>query len=286
MVTCGSLIAEAATALCAAGREEPRRHARRLVAAALAISQADLFSHSERMLDEAQVDRIREMLDRMVKGEPLSRILQRREFWGVDFVLSAQTLDPRPETETLVESVLERRPGRYAPLRFLDLGTGTGCLLVALLREFPAAIGFGLDIAEAALQAAACNAAALGCANRAFFLVGDWGAALSGQFDVIVANPPYVASPDLPLLPREVACHDPWQALDGGEDGLRAHRRIAEHVPKLLAPGGIFVSEIGVDQADEVTAILESNGLAVHGINKDLAGVARCVIARIGAKVG
>jgi release factor glutamine methyltransferase len=282
IATRGSLVAEAGAALAAAGVEEPRRHARRLVASALAISQADLFGHPEWALDEPQIHRIRLMLGRMVDGEPLSRILERREFWGLEFILSVATLDPRPETETLVEAVLSRRTGRQASFRFLDLGTGTGCLLVALLGEFPAAIGVGLDIAEHAVRTAACNAAALGCADRAFFLVGDWGAALSGRFDVIVANPPYIASAGLSLLPREVACHDPWRALDGGKDGLGAYRRIAKGVATLLAPGGIFVAEIGFGQAGEVIAILDASGLAVDGIEKDLAGVARCVIASIG----
>ncbi len=284
MATRGSLVAEAAAALAAVGLEEPRRHARRLIASALAISQSDLVGHPERVLNEPHTHRVRMMLGRMAEGEPLSRILERREFWGLEFILSVATLDPRPETETLIEAVLKRRPGRCASLCFLDLGTGTGCLLVALLREFPAAAGVGLDIAEAAVRTAARNAAALGCTDRAFFLVGDWGAALSRRFDVIIANPPYIARAALPLLPREVACHDPLRALDGGEDGLEAYRRIAEDVPTLLAPGGIFVTEIGVGQASKVAEILEANGLAVDGIEKDLAGFARCLIASADAR--
>jgi release factor glutamine methyltransferase len=280
LATRGSLVSEAAAALVAIGFREPRRHARRLVASALAISQSDLFGHPEKALDEAQIHRVRMVLGRMVEGEPLSRILERREFWGLEFILSVATLDPRPETETLVEVVLERCPGGQASLCFLDLGTGTGCLLVALLREFPSAIGVGLDIAEAAVRTAARNAVAHGCADRASFLVGDWGAALSRRFDVIVTNPPYIARAALPLLPRDVACHDPLRALDGGEDGLEAYRRIAEDLPALLAAGGIFVAELGVGQASKVVEILEGNGLAVDGVEKDLAGVVRCLIAR------
>jgi release factor glutamine methyltransferase len=278
--TRGSLVAEVAGALLSAGFEEPRRFARRLVASALAISQADLFAHPDQFLDEQQVGGIRIMLGRMLKREPLSRILGRREFWGLEFALSTETLDPRPETETIVEAVLMRNPDCGAPLRVLDLGTGTGCLLLALLSEFPAASGVGVDIAEDAVRTAARNALALGLADRAFFLVGDWGAAISAKFDVVVANPPYIASGDLWLLPREVVYHDPWRALDGGKDGLGAYRVITRHLPMLLAPDGIFVTEIGVDQADSVSGVIRTNGLVLDGIEKDLAAVPRCAIAR------
>jgi release factor glutamine methyltransferase len=216
----------------------------------------------------------------MVAGEPLSRILERREFWGLEFSLSADTLDPRPETETVIEAVLRREPDRSAPRRLLDLGTGTGCLLLALLAEFPAASGVGIDIAEGAVRTAARNAVNLGLADRARFVIGDWAAAVSGKFDAILANPPYIASEALALLPREVACHDPWGALDGGEDGLRSHRAIAEAASRLLSPRGIFVTEIGMGQGNAVGAIMKENSLTVEGIEKDLAGIARCVIAR------
>src|SRR5271166_3994454 len=192
-----------------AGFAEPRRAARRLVASSLDLTPAELLGHSEQALDEQQTGRVRLALHRMAEREPLSRILGKREFWGLEFALSAETLDPRPETETVVEAVLRRNPDRRAPLRFLDLGTGTGCLLLALLGEFPAASGIGIDIAEGAVRTAACNAAALGFADRALFLVGDWGAAVSAKFDAVVANPPYIATGDLRLAPPEVACHDP-----------------------------------------------------------------------------
>jgi release factor glutamine methyltransferase len=154
--------------------------------------------------------------------------------------------------------------------------------LLTLLGEFPAASGVGIDIAEGAVRTAACNAVALGFADRALFLVGDWGAAVSAKFDAVVANPPYIASGDLRLVPREVACYDPWRALDGGEDGLRAYRAIATHLPMLLASDGIFVTEVGVDQAEAVVAVMQTNRLVLDGIEKDLAGIPRCVIARPG----
>jgi release factor glutamine methyltransferase len=215
----------------------------------------------------------------MAAGEPLSRIFERREFWGLEFSLSADTLDPRPETETVIEGVLKREPDRSVPRRLLDLGTGTGCLLLALLAELPAASGVGIDIAEGAAKIAARNAASLGLADRARFFVGDWATAVSGKFDVILANPPYIASEALALLPREVACYDPWRALDGGGDGLRSYRKIAEAAPRLLSPDAILATEIGAGQADAVAAIMKDNSLIVDGIEKDLAGIARCVIA-------
>lgn len=282
MQTRGSLVAEAAAALSSAGFEGARRHARRLVASALAISPAGLFGDPDHIVDKQQSSRVKEMVARMVEHEPLSRILGRREFWGLEFTLSAETLDPRPETETVVEAVLRRKPDRYAPLRLLDLGTGTGCLLLALLSEFRTAGGFGIDIVEAAVKTAARNAAKLGFAERAVFLVGDWAAAVKGSFDVIVANPPYIASGNLRMLPREVADYDPSRALDGGEDGLAPFRAIAPSLSKLLVSDGIFVTEVGVHQADAVAAILGAHGVKLDGFERDLAGHIRCVSARRG----
>ena len=277
--TCGWLIGEAAAALLAAGVADPRRQARRLVSEALGIPPPELFGHPDRAVDEEQISRVQVLLRRMVAGEPLSRIFGRREFWGLEFSLSADTLDPRPETETVIEGVLRREPDRSAPRRLLDLGTGTGCLLLALLAEFPAASGVGIDIAEGAVRTAARNAVDLGLADRARFFVGDWATAVSEKFDAILANPPYIASEALAILPREVACYDPWRALDGGGDGLRSYRKIAEAAPRLLSPDGILAVEIGADQADAVAAIMTDNNLFVDGIEKDLAGIARCVIA-------
>jgi release factor glutamine methyltransferase len=278
--TLASLVAEAAGVLSAAGFEEPRRQARRLVGSALAISQTDLFSRSDRPVDVCQAGRLRAMLGRIVEHEPMSRILGQREFWGLEFALSPETLDPRPETETIVEAVLRRKPDRSAPLCILDLGTGTGCLLLALLSEYRQATGYGVDIAEGAVRTALHNAASLGFRARARFLVGDWAAAVSGRFDAIVANPPYILTEDLPLLPREVALYDPWRALDGGADGLVPYRAIAAMIPSLLAPEGIFVCEVGAGESDSVGGILRANGLAYDGIEKDLGGIARCVIGR------
>ena len=244
--TLGELLVEAADALSAAGFEEPRRKARRLLASALVISQAELFGHSDWLVDIGQTRRFRGMLSRMLQHEPLSRILGRREFWGLEFVFSADTLDPRPETETVVDAVLRRKPDRNAPLRILDLGTGSGCLLLALLSEYPRANGLGVDVAEGAVRTAICNAAALGLADQAHFFVGDWGAAMSGRFDAIVANPPYIASPDLPRLPREVTCYDPQRALDGGKDDSRHSGRSPQPSHGCWRPMGFLSPRSGL----------------------------------------
>jgi release factor glutamine methyltransferase len=278
--TIGSMLAEAAATLSQAGFGAPRRIARRLVGSALGFAPAELLGHPERVLDKAHIEQVRQILGRTVECEPLSRILGRREFWGLEFVLSADTLDPRPETETVVEVVLRRIPERGAPLRFLDLGTGTGCILLALLSEFQGAIGYGVDVAAGAAMTARANAAALGMAERACFVVGDWGSAILGRFDVIVANPPYIARSMLGDLPREVALYDPPRALDGGTDGLDTYRAIAPDLRRLLQPRGLFVCEIGLGQASAVAAILQASGLAIEGREHDLAGVARCLVAR------
>jgi release factor glutamine methyltransferase len=277
--TLGSLLGEVAATLSRAGSAEPRRAARRLVASTLDLTPSELLGRSDRVLDEQQTGRVRLALDRMAKREPLSRILGRREFWGLEFALSADTLDPRPDTETVVAAVLRRVFDRDAPLRFLDLGTGTGCILLALLSEFPAAIGFGVDIAPGAAMTALRNAAALGLGERAHFLVGDWGTAISGRFDVIVSNPPYIASAALADLPPEVALYDPCLALDGGADGLGAYQSLVADVARLLEPGGVVAIEIGFNQAPAVAAMLRAGGLAISGCERDLAGIARCVVA-------
>jgi release factor glutamine methyltransferase len=278
--TLGTLLSDVASTLSRAGFAEPRRLARRLVASVLDLSSAELLAYPERLLDEQQNDRVWRALNRMIEREPLSRILGQREFWGLEFDLSPDTLDPRPETETVVETVLRRIPDRAAPRRFLDLGTGTGCILLALLSEFSVATGFGVDITVGATMTARRNAAALGFAERAHFLVGDWGTAISGRFDVIVSNPPYIACPALADLPHEVALYDPRVALDGGPDGFTAYRSLVVDLLQLLQPGGFFACEVGSDQAPIVAAMLRASGLAVEGCERDLAGFTRCVMAR------
>jgi release factor glutamine methyltransferase len=282
--TVGEVLDQCAAGLMAAGVDEPRRQARRIFVAALGLSPAEVFAHPQRMLDAEEHARIAAMTRRVAAREPLSRITGRREFWGLEFVLSPETLDPRPETETVIEAVLARLGDRDKPYRFLDLGTGSGCLLLALLSEYRKASGIGVDLAPGAAMAARHNAARLGLGERAFFVAGDWAAGLAGGFDAIVANPPYIATGELAALMPEVRDHDPRRALDGGADGLEAYRAIARDVPRLLVPGGLLATEIGAGQADSVVEIIRAGGLAVERVAPDLAGIARVVLAcRLGS---
>jgi release factor glutamine methyltransferase len=278
--TLGSVLAKAVAALGKAGCDQPRRRARQLVAASVGLSAAELLTDPERPLGCSETARLLGLVYRMARGEPLSRVLGRREFWGLDFALSDETLDPRPESETIVEVVLARVCDRCGPLRLLDLGTGTGCLLLALLSELPAATGFGIDFSKGAVATACRNAQRLGFADRAHFFVGMWGSALAQRFDVIVANPPYIATAALAELPNEVGGYDPQSALDGGVDGLTAYRSIAAELPALLSPFAMFVAEVGAGQAENVAAILKDRGLFPETIERDLAGIERCVVAR------
>ena len=278
--TVGEVLDEAAAALAAAGLEEPRRLARRIMTEALGLSPAEVFAHPQRHLGEEERIRIAAIAARVIAHEPLSRIIGHREFWGLEFALSPDTLDPRPESETVVEAVLARLTDREKSYRFLDLGTGSGCLLLALLSEYPNARGFGVDVATGAALTARHNAVRLGVGERAQFVVGNWGAALGGGFDVVVANPPYIASLALTSLPPEVRAHDPRGALDGGADGLDDYRRIMPDLPRLLRAGGLVAAELGLGQAEAVAEMIGEGGLAVDGIAADLAGIARVIVAR------
>jgi release factor glutamine methyltransferase len=278
--TIGSMLGEVAAALERAGFDETRRRARRLVAAALDLSATEVFARLDRVVTNDESERIAAVLRRALAHEPLSRILGAREFWGLDFLLSPDTLDPRPETETVVEAVLARLPERDRAYHFLDLGTGSGCLLLALLSEFPAAAGLGVDLSPGAIATARDNAARLALDGRARFAIGDWGTGVAECFDAIVSNPPYIESDALPDLPPEVRDFDPPLALDGGADGLAAYRVIAADLPRLLNPAGVFACEVGQGQEKAVARIIVAAGHVVEAILPDLAGISRCIVAR------
>jgi release factor glutamine methyltransferase len=204
-----------------------------------------------------------------------------REFWSLSFALSPDTLEPRPDTETVVEAALAALPDRDAPLTMVDLGTGTGAILAALLSERPNAFGVGIDISAGAAHAARDNLARAGLASRSAVLVGSWGEALAGGFDLVVSNPPYIPSADIAGLSREVRLFDPARALDGGADGLAAYGAIASALPRLLAPGGTVVLELGIGQEAAVAALLRAQGIAPQGPAKlDLGGVPRALVGR------
>jgi release factor glutamine methyltransferase len=258
--------------------------ARILVGAVLGLDLTGVIAKAARVLTSDETTRLEDFVRRRLAGEPVARILGTREFWGLPLKLSAATLVPRPDTETVVELALEMlRAGRPAnhPLRIADIGTGSGAILLALLSELPDAYGTGTDISEAALQTAHGNALDLGLADRAFFVACDHAAALAEGFDLIVSNPPYVRSAEIAGLAPEVRDHDPRRALDGGSDGLNAYRALVPQAAKLLAPGGILVVEVGAGQSTKVAQLMTAAGLMLGGAPKaDLAGVDRAVAGR------
>jgi len=263
-----------------AGVANPRQDARILTAAAMGRRPGDLIAYPEAMLAEHHLTDLEHTLARRVRREPVSRILGSREFWSLPFELSEETLDPRPDSETLVEATLETLRERQRPYSLLDLGTGTGCLLLSLLKELPESWGLGVDVSLGAVATARRNAERLGLRDRATFLNASWTDALSGQWDVIVSNPPYVSERELAELEPEVRLYDPLRALVADDNGLGAYREILSSVRPLLDEDGFVALEIGAGQAQYVTEISMSMGLDVTRIARDLQGMDRCLIAR------
>jgi release factor glutamine methyltransferase len=262
------------------GIENPAREARVSLCAASGISPVALIADPREPLGSAAW-KVQDVAARRAVGEPLSRIVGKREFWGLSLAITPDVLDPRPETETIVEAALSvLSESREDPLRILDLGVGSGALLCALLTEFGHARGIGVDISADAADVAQGNLQACGLSLRAEIRVGDWTRGIEGRFDLIVSNPPYIPRVDLPGLPREVRNFDPWLALDGGIDGLAAYRRILPESRRLLAPGGWLFAELGAGQAAKVTAVASQCGFTDVRTYQDLAGVDRVVAVR------
>jgi release factor glutamine methyltransferase len=265
-----------------AGIASPDLDARVLIGHALALDHAGLISAAARQLSAADVEQVESFMRRRLAGEPVARITGTREFWGLPFIVTPDVLVPRPETETVVETALALiGPDRSASPRILDIATGSGAILLALLGALPNAQGTGTDIDLRALGVARRNAEHLGLADRAAFIVSDYGSALSGRFDLVVSNPPYIATSQIAALDREVRDHDPRHALDGGPDGLSAYRAIVADAMRLLAPGGCLVLEIGQGQESDVAQLLTKAELISMGEpRRDLAGIARVLAAR------
>ncbi len=272
-------ICDATKRLRAAGVDAPRRDARLLLADAMGVAHPALLDAGSH-LSVTESARFVDKLVRREAREPVARIRGSREFWGMEFALSEATLDPRPDTETLVEAALAAFAAA-PPRRILDLGTGSGCVLCALLREWPDATGVGVDISEAAVTTARRNALHLGLSARADFVVGDWSDAVGARYDLVVSNPPYVRSSDIPALEPEVAAFDPRLALDGGTDGLDAYRRITPLLSRLLARGGVVAMEVGLGQAAEVGDLYSRHGLECVTLRTDLSGIPRAITSRL-----
>jgi release factor glutamine methyltransferase len=279
--TVRAALANVTAVLAAAGIDSARLDARVLVAHALGLEGAVLLTQGERRLSEEEEGRVAALVARRARREPVAHLVGAREFWGLSFKVSRDTLIPRPESETLVEAALSFVADRARPLALLDLGTGTGCLLLALLAELPRAWGVGVDVSASALELARANAAALGLADRAFWVEADWTSGLGGRFDLVVANPPYVPDDAIATLAPEVARYEPRIALAGGADGLVFYRALSRRLPTVLAPDGVACLEVGHGQAAPVAGLLHAAGLAVRDIRRDLADVERCVVVSL-----
>jgi release factor glutamine methyltransferase len=267
-----------------AGVESAEIDARMLIGHVLGLDLTGLITSAQRQLTTDEAARLEDFARRRLAGEPVARVIGAKEFWALPLQLSPATLVPRPDTETVVELALEllRADGATGrPLRIADLGTGSGAILLALLSELPTATGVGTDISEQALQTAAANAARVGLAPRATFIACDYASGLSGLFDLIVSNPPYIRAADIAGLAVEVREYDPHAALDGGADGLDAYRALIPQAAGLLAPGALLIVEAGEGQSGPINGLMTLAGLAPTGAPKaDLAGIPRAVSGR------
>jgi release factor glutamine methyltransferase len=284
----------------------PELDARLLVGHVLMLDCAQMLSQSQRELTPDEIGAMKNLLARRMAGEPVARIVALREFWGLAFGLNEATLDPRQDSETLIEAVLLHIKNNPSPaktkgllckpkfslplpqgerknisgnMQILDLGTGTGCLLLALLHELPKATGIGIDINPRAIEQAKENAAVLGLGERSNFRVGNWLEGLEETFDIIVSNPPYIPAKEIPTLMREVRDYDPLQALDGGEDGLDPYRLLIPQLVDFLNPQGLVAFEVGYEQAQQVADLLRNAGFTNISTFKDLNSIERCITA-------
>jgi len=274
---------EAVLRLQAAKIESASLDARIIMEQVLGVTREQLLFSLDLPINDAQYAELKKLVEMREMRKPLAQIIGKREFWGLNFVVSDATLDPRPDSETLVEAVLARLKNRSEKLKILDLGTGTGCLLLSLLSELPNANGVAVDICEKALNIARQNALNLGISDRVQFICSNWAEKLENieqGFDIIISNPPYIPSEEIKTLAPEVAKFEPIGALDGGVDGFDCYRKIIGQLPKLLAENGFAAFEIGMGQEKYLTKIAYNNGFEVIEIKKDLAGIARCVILK------
>lgn len=276
----GGALGWAARALVHLPAGEPRREARILLGHATGLGPERVFASPSRRLGAAERACFAGLVRRRAGREPMAYILGEREFWSLPLAVTPETLVPRPDSEAVVEAALEGLEARNGAVRVLDLGTGSGCLLLALLSELPRARGVGIDISPGAVRLARSNAERLGLAARAHFVVADWASCLVGRFEVVVCNPPYIASGEIDRLEPEVARFEPRHAVDGGGDGLDAYRALLPGLAPRLAPTGVAVLEVGAGQAAAVESLLAAASLLPAGRGRDLGGVERWVRAR------
>tara|TARA_B100000315_G_scaffold254809_1_gene296654 strand:- start:2167 stop:3033 length:867 start_codon:yes stop_codon:yes gene_type:complete len=279
--TIGAIYQQLSDELAAAGIEEPRLEARMLLSFAADIEQSRIIGYPEDQLAPETIAKLAEIAARRKTGEPIAYITGQKEFWSLNFKVSRETLIPRPDSETLIEAVLGELPDKNASLKLLDLGTGTGCLLLALLSELPNATGLGLDINPEACDIAQVNAEILGLTSRVTIQQGDWMTGLDGEFNIIISNPPYIIESEIAALEPDVNQFEPRLALSGGIDGLAAYRSIAAQCKAHLPPHGLLAVECGMGQVADIKEIFLNNNLMVKSIHQDIANVERCILATV-----
>lgn len=282
-MTIATTIHNATQRLAAIGVDTAFLDARLLVAHALKLTREEMLSREGHVLTDHERASVEALIARREAREPVSQILGKRGFWRDEFLVTKDVLTPRPESETMIEALLTLRPERDRAFQLLDLGTGSGCLLLSALREYPKSHGTGVDESEAALNVARANAQALGLDTRAQFIQSDWCVALPENFraDIVLANPPYIPAGEIATLAPEVRQYDPMRALHGGEDGLQCYRKIFSQLSLYLSPHALILTEVGATQAQDVAEIGRASGMKLSSIVPDLAGFARIVVFQL-----
>jgi len=279
-LTLRDAIATASGKLTKAGIEGASGEAWLLLSHVTGRDRATLFAYAEDQLSAADERALMDLVERRAQHEPVALIVGQKEFWSLPFTITSDVLCPRPDSETLVEmalTLLWQRDGEQQPPCLLDFGTGSGCVILALLSELPKASAIGVDQSLKSLAIAKANGERLGLSSRVNWICADWGTALSGNFDLIVSNPPYIKTGDWPTLSPEIRLFEPDAALLAGEDGLDAYRKLAPDIARLLSPDGIAVVEHGIHQGDAIADIMSKAGLNVIDRKADLAGIDRCL---------
>jgi release factor glutamine methyltransferase len=280
MKTIKTLLSESKKSLKDSGIPSYSLDADLIMAHVLKTSKEEVFCHPERILYPNQDAEFKRLIAERYARKPMAHILGVREFWERSFKVTQDTLDPRPDSESLIEQVLQLYKNLPKPKRIIDFGTGTGCLLLTLLSEFDESQGVGVDISETAIAVAQENAEKLGLAKRTSFVVSNWGKKIKGEYDLIISNPPYIKKSDIDGLEPEVSTYEPKQALDGGDGGLDCYIILASDIFPLLAEGGFAVLEHGIGQEADVKRILENNGFKFVANKPDLSGINRCVTVK------
>ena len=280
--TLGSLYRNLIIELSNAQIDKPYLEARILLTHAADIEESRITGHPEVELDCYSISKLKKIAERRKHGEPIAYIVGEKEFWSLNFSVTKETLIPRPDSEILIEAVLNMISNYTDSLSILDLGTGSGCLLLALLTELPNANGIGIDISSEACMVAKKNSENLGLSERAKFRQGNWMDNIQDKFDIIITNPPYIANSQIKYLTNEVRFFEPHLALSGGPDGLSAYRLIIKDSTSHLKPDGILAAEIGINQRRDISDIFIENGLKIVKVQRDYSNIERCILATVG----